>query len=284
MKLLVFDKKGGYSSLIINEFNEKKFAHLVDSIHLNNEYYLKKNFSHVPHRLVYVSVYNLVARLTFEEIKDFESPKKTPDFILYFDESEELTDKDWEFLCKYFDRLFNYDILPFVNQRGYYLLETAKEPAEIAWHEYKLPEITEKVDSMVCDTDSVEEYYDFKEKFVNERDVALFEIRKPYTDLPYTMVVREFSKVGYLPLFSGFYIEMSWGVSPKDDAYLRFLWDQLKMEGDCDLEKLQKERALKCYPAKGVMPDPPPEVYRKSIDDVLKDFDMRETGKDYRFY
>jgi len=98
-------------------------------------------------------------------------------------------------------------------------------------------------------------------------------------------VVREFSRVGYLPLFSGFYIEMSWGVSPKDDEYLRFLWKKLGMEGECDLEKMQKERALRCYPAKGQVPEPQPEVYRKNIDQILKDFDKKDGNpEEYRFY
>src|SRR3954468_4451630 len=111
MKLLVFDKKGGYSSLIINEFNEKKFAHLLDGIHVEDEQYLLKNFSNVPHRLVYVSVYNLVASLTFSVVDNYDHPKN-PDFVLYFDESEDVTSDDWLFLMNYFESLFNYGVLP----------------------------------------------------------------------------------------------------------------------------------------------------------------------------
>jgi len=132
-----------------------------------------------------------------------------------------------------------------------------------------------------------EDYYDFKEYIAKDRDVGFFQITKPFTDLPYTMVIREFSKVGYLPIFSGFYIEMSWGVSPKDDEYLRFLWEKLGMVGECDLEKMQRERALRCYPAQGHVPEAQPEVYRKNIDQLLKDFDKREglaKEQDFRFY
>lgn len=92
--------------------------------------------------------------------------------------------------------------------------------------------------SMDVETDGdtvVNDYYDFREYHLKDRNVALFEITKPFTDLPYTLVLRDFDHTGYLPLFSGFYIEMSWGVSPKDDEYLRFLWKKLGMEGECDL-------------------------------------------------
>jgi hypothetical protein len=143
---------------------------------------------------------------------------------------------------------------------------------------------------MDFDTDGdtvVNDFYDFHEYHVTGRDVSLFQIDKPFTDLPYTLVIRDFSKVGYLPLFSGFYIEMSWGVSPKDDQYLRFLWEKLGMTGECDLEKMQKERALRCYPGKGQVPESQPEVYRKSIDQVLAMFQSKQDGgntEEYRFY
>jgi hypothetical protein len=279
MKLLVFKKDGGFTSTIIKMFNEQGYAHLLDGVHVNDQEFLKKNFSLCPHLFVNLRIANLVVWPTFHRYGDY-SHEKTPDFVIYFDEVEVLSWDDWQFLKDYFLKLFSYGELPFVDKRGDYLLSTAIAPEEVNWSEmnvdYARSDVTEDGDA--------DDYYDFKSFIVPDRDVGIFEITKPFTNLPYTMVIRNFSKVGYLPLFSGFYIEMSWGVSTKDDAYLRFLWEKLEMEGECDLEKLQRDRALKCYPAQGHVPEPQPEVYRKTIDQVRMEFDMKETGKDFRFY
>lgn len=46
------------------------------------------------------------------------------------------------------------------------------------------------------DDEDEKDYYDFKEYVNLERDVAFFQITKPFTDLPYTLVVRDFSSKG----------------------------------------------------------------------------------------
>lgn len=280
MKLLVFKKEGGFTADIINLFDEQGYGYFVDAIHLDDYDYLKKNFYDIPHLLCYITMTNMIMWVNYKRLPGY-SRVNTPDFIVYFDGGEVLDWADWTFLEKYVKDLFSFSELPLLTKRQDYLLFTGLRPEQIA-------PVSENGDvKMIDDDDDTsidEDFYDFREYVVKERDVGFFEIRKPFTDLPYTIVIRNFSKVGYLPLFSGFYIEMSWGVSPKDDAYLRYLWKKLKMEGDCDLEKLQRERAMSCYPGKGSVPEPQPEVYRKSIEDVRTEFEMKETGLGLGFY
>lgn len=123
------------------------------------------------------------------------------------------------FLQTYFERLFNDLELPMLTRHRDFLLQTATRADELTWSDWGIP-IADRIreESMDVDTeggydgDDEQDYYDFKEYVIKDRDVAFFQITKPFTDLPYTLVVRDFSSKGYLPLFSGFYIEMSWYV------------------------------------------------------------------------
>jgi len=93
-----------------------------------------------------------------------------------------------------------------------------------------------------------------------EDDVCYCEIEKPYTDSPYTCVIRDFDAVGFEPLFTALYVCQSWGVCSMDHKFLEQLWKYLNMEGELDLEnRLRKEIEL-CKNGK-----PEPEVYRLDI-------------------
>jgi len=125
MKLIVFQTAS--ASKVITLFDKMKFAHFVDGVHLDDVQHLRKNFTKTPHRLVYVQ-----GDINFGEVQDYENPK-TPDFIFYFDEFEELDPSDWFFLQTYFERLFNGLELPMITRRREYLLETGVRSDEISW-------------------------------------------------------------------------------------------------------------------------------------------------------
>lgn len=97
----------------------------------------------------------------------------------------------------------------------------------------------------------------------------LYEVKKPFTDLPYTSVTRNYSKKGHIPFFTDLFICQSWGVARSDIAFLKHMWNELKMDGDFDLEKLMKAATEKCYPSDDNIPEPEPEVYRRSLDNVV---------------
>jgi hypothetical protein len=73
------------------------------------------------------------------------------------------------------------------------LLQTCTRADEITWSDWGIDNPAEDADdeSMDVETDDTvgdKDYYDFKQYIVSDRDVALFEITKPFTDLPYTLV------------------------------------------------------------------------------------------------
>lgn len=96
-----------------------------------------------------------------------------------------------------------------------------------------------------------------------EDDIAYCEIVKPHTDNPYTCVIRNYSEVGFEPLFTALYVCQSWGVTSLDYAFLEKLWVYLNMPGPMDLENRLKREIELCKAGK-----PEPEVYRLNIVDT----------------
>ena len=124
MKLLVF--KTDNVDRIITLFDQFGFSHYVDAIHIGDEKYLKTNFVKLPHRLVYLSDKSGNWELDFGEVTEYDTPL-TPDFIIYFDEFDELDLSDWFFLQTYFERLFNDLELPMITRRRDFLYKLLLE-------------------------------------------------------------------------------------------------------------------------------------------------------------
>ena len=130
MKLTVFKKD--LTHKVITLFDKMKFDHFVDGIHIADSDYLRKNYSNLPHRLVYLREINNGVELNFGLFSDYEKPD-IPDFIIYFNEFEELDMSDWFFLQTYFERLFNGLELPMITRRREFLLETGARSDPISW-------------------------------------------------------------------------------------------------------------------------------------------------------
>lgn len=107
--------------------------------------------------------------------------------------------------------------------------------------------------------------YGFRYEVI-DGDICVCEIIKPYTDLPYTTIIRNYSERGFLPVFTALYVCQSWGVTNLDHGFMYKLWEYLNMSakyGELDLEKLLKDDIEKCKQG-----FPEPEVYRASIEGV----------------
>jgi hypothetical protein len=50
------------------------------------------------------------------------------------------------------------------------------------------------------------------------------------------------------------------------------------MSGEFDLDSILKQHTEACYPSSTACPEPEPEVYRRSIEQVLRTFSERESG------
>lgn len=110
--------------------------------------------------------------------------------------------------------------------------------------------------------------YMFSHFIDKEKDICICEIFKPFTDLPYSTVIENFSMVDFVPLFTSLFICSSWGVSPKDIMFLKHLWNHLDMKGEFDLENRLKKVVKDCENGA-----PEPRVYRETLEQVKqKDF------------
>jgi hypothetical protein len=118
---------------------------------------------------------------------------------------------------------------------------------------------------------------DYSFVYAVENDIAYCQITKPHTDMPYTAVIREYSKVGFEPLFTAMYVSSSWGVCNHDHVFLLKLWKYLNMSGELDLENRLAAEILKCQNGK-----PEPELYRLDISGVKEQLSQKQKRRDIK--
>jgi len=109
----------------------------------------------------------------------------------------------------------------------------------------------------------VEQNKDYGFEHLVENDICYCQVTKPFTDLPYTAVIREFGSKGFEPLFTALYVSSSWGVCSHDHVFLTKLWKFLNMKGELDLENRLACEIKLCQEGK-----PEPELYRLDISGV----------------
>jgi hypothetical protein len=246
---------------IIRAFTDLGYIPLVDSVHNNNYQHFQSNFQqnyrlymYSPTKIYEFTKEDLAAEMMF-----------TPDFSISFREHEddELNAEQWFCLRCYLD----YYITKQSHERNldFTKVETAKN---ILTHPIK--QATDAINHIDPPTPEQNVCYGFRSKYLEDIDVKLYEVTKPHTDLPYTSITRNFSKLGDLPFFSSLFICESWGVCNSDVEFLYQLWLHFNMEGEFDIDKLYRDRVEACYPKPTAVPEPEPEVYRRSIEQVTE--------------
>lgn len=191
----------------------------------------------------------------------FEDLKDHPQFLLTFDSEDVKTDDEWKFIEEWLDNVFKgkekdndkmFDIVPKATD--------CDEKTTIG------NQIERKITPEERD-------YRFRYFEDESRNMCLAEICKPFTDRPYTIVIRSYLQRGLVPLFTGIYICSSWGVTSFDHIFLERLWTHLHLDhkvGKLDLQNRLKEAIEKCTPSKNSVPESEPEVYRLKIEQVLQ--------------
>ena len=180
-----------------------------------------------------------------------------PDFAIIFQEADHIDDITWEAIRLYCQQHLTDQMIDMTNCMKVHQV-MGKPMAATAGLSIEKAEVP-----VTCD------YYSFRRQFVESQDIMLYEVTKPHTDLPYTSVTRFYSKKGHLPFFTDLFICQSWGVARADVGFLKEMWKELQMTGEFDLEKLMKEATEKCMPSDDRLPEPEPEVYRRSLEDTL---------------
>lgn len=244
---------------IVKVLNQK-FTVLVDAVHGKDKDYLKHNYVK-NYRFFFLSEF--LSMCTADEL-DYVAP----DFVVCFNHDEDITEKDWVCIERYIEIMFVPSVRhsEIVTKRAAELLQSYTKPDPII-----KPEDQEPLD--------LKSHYELYMKHVEERDTMLIQVEKPFCDLPYTVVIRNYSEKGLKSFFTDLFICYSWGVSRKDYEFLEQVWKHWNMEGEYDLDKMLREATERCFPRENAQPDQEPEVYRKPIEQVLEKFQEREQGK-----
>lgn len=101
------------------------------------------------------------------------------------------------------------------------------------------------------------------------RDIMLVQIISPYADLPWTLVIHTFSRVGYKPLFTSLFYSDDWGNRYSDEEFLAHLWKQLGLEGPFNLAALFYDAIPPNMPPGGLSAlAVAPQIYRRPIHEV----------------
>lgn len=184
-----------------------------------------------------------------------------PAFVLTFDVGTKVKREDWQLALDFVKTIFSYTPDQDIITKMYDLVPKAVTPDKIS--------IAPKKDAVQGTNE-----YMFQYKVLDEKDLCLCQIDKPFTDRPYTCAIANFSKEGFLPMFTAYYICSSWGVSPKDHVFLAHLWkylDMAKDHGEINLEKRLRQNVEDCQNGKEE-----PRVYRKSIEEVIELFNENQ--------
>lgn len=236
----------------ISIFSKLGYTTLVDSIHGRNYEWLYRN--------------SVSARFFIQEKEevymfDRDDLKKemllVPDFALIFPDDKILENADWSRVYKYIESHLTDTMEDLDNSQK--VQELLGKPV------IALPTIIEEP----LEISRGSEFYNLETRYLEEEDIMLYEVTKPFTDLPYTSVTCNYSTKGHKPFFTDLFIAPSWGVARNDIAFLKHTWEKFNMEGDFDLEAMLKEATEKCVPGENYIPEPEPIVYRRTISDVL---------------
>jgi len=108
--------------------------------------------------------------------------------------------------------------------------------------------------------------------------VKLFEVKRPRTEKPFTVLVDCFSQRGDEYFFSDVYGSKAWDSNRMecrfDFLFLQNLWTHMGLDGEFTMDVLKK-RVDRCYPGEGRVAESEPIVYRSPLESVEKLLEMR---------
>lgn len=262
MQLLLFTDKNADDMQrgLYAIFKEDGLHPMIDAEHGQDFDWLQEKTQNTPH--MFFSLQRSDTDYWFYAC-DFEILKMDeiiPNFMVYFNSTDVLRPGDWDFIHRYMEGIILGKDLPRVSRRQKQLLGGVVENDQVL-------ESSEVIDGP--------NHYTFRQEINRERDIGIFEIYKPNTNLPYTtVVVRKFSEKGYMPVFTSC---TKWGSTLADESFLRYLWEHLGMEGNFDLNVLFDEAYQSTLPyidndGFASFPLNEQEVYRIKLEDTIQMF------------
>ena len=249
-KVLVFvdPVMTGVQSELVKVMKDAGYHVLVDALHGRHYDWFANNMSPV-HRLYKRGKEKLYDFLVDDLERDMEF---YPDFAVYFNDDFGVQYEEWDMLKDHFGCLLEGRVSPYQDHADLVMGKPVVQEAGVGdW----------------CEEDLAEDYQ-FKMEAVKSMDAMMYEVRKPFADLPYTVIIRDFSDVGHERFFTSLFICSSWGVAVNDVPFLLRIWKYLDMPGEMDLDELLEKHTKACYPSADGPGCPEPKVYRKTMEEV----------------
>ena len=235
------------NSFLIQLIEKEGFVPLVDAKHGNDLQWLQNNFK-CPHRFYCIDAHGYMETFVADNLP------KPPQWVVYFDIDQVVTDFEWEQIHLYTVNLLH----------GNGIMERTKRCIQ------RLKDIVATPDVLYQpEHPNLPQYYEFNSKLLEDQDIAVFEITKANGTTPYTTIVRNFSIKGYKPLFTNYFACNAFKNDFIAIQFLMKLWQEF-MNGPMDLDDMLKEATQACYPGEDYIPIAEPEVYTKSLMHVVQ--------------
>lgn len=257
---------------LVQRFIDHGYAPLIDSTTKDKSVFLKK-YKDSVHMCFFTSPCIIIGEI--DEV-DF-TVSGPPHFIIHFNEDDPKSEQDWQDISIYLDSIL-LDGTGFDTSRG-------KELCVPSDKTLPLNEIEHVEDTdLVKHIDAKNIHYLFETRFLEELDIMIVSVTKPYVYLPFTIICKNYSVNGNIEFFTDLFVDPQWGNVEADKLFLEYAWPATGNRGELDIDSLLKQRSLEFLPEDGIAKSEP-IVYRKSIEDVLKEtkfgkkVDIDELGK-----
>lgn len=251
--IIFYDKVANdRSRFLIKQFEKNGFEPKVDAVHVTDYSWFEKNckssyslFLIRDKKVFQFFVEDLTQEMLFH-----------PDFAIFYNVDVERPTDDWLLIKNYLMHIFEYQEDAAVADQVKDILQPATKIIG-----------TKKFHVSSHEGDP---HYHFKTYHLPQKDVMLYEVIKPNTEIPYTSVTREYSVKGHLPFFTDLFICDSWGVARADFSFLKKIWKYLEMNDEFDIDALLKTATDRCFPSDENVPQAEPEVYRRCMEEIIE--------------
>ena len=287
---------GGDNSNVIVNLEHAGFAPFIDGLHQKDTRWLMENFK-IQHRF-----YEVISNRLVEYTADVIDDSCTPSSVITLCEGELPPEFFWRHVFEFMLKMYGQNHMRIIAASGESMMIKPKKNEVIKLEEYDdLPEFDGRVgkwdvsaDANAKPTPVMEEgvvytmkseppaivgAYILDTKFIEDLDIMIYQVVKPMTLDPFTVVVREWSKYGHKRFFSDIYGSVDWDKNRSTDRFdypfLVYQWQEFGMPGEFTMDVV-KERVDGCFPKAGRVPDSEPEVYRWPIQKILDRIMERE--------
>lgn len=267
---IIYVFNSGKSGELLEYFKEYKFYPYVN---YNCDYKWFKENIIGPHRLY--SIYDKLYEYQLSDIPN-ETDFVVPFFMICF--SEEIGDDKWAQIRCWLEAMD----APVRDGFDISFLDTSNIQKKTNDYISDVVYVDEQGEGRILsippDDYDFNAPYEFRFRYNEAIDTMFYEVKRPGTEIPYTVVVVGYQKKGHVYFFTDIYRCNSWDSNriecKYDFPFLISLWKHLDLKGEFTMQVL-KDRIDRCYPEKlldGIVPEAEPIVYRMSLDVVYENF------------